>query len=52
MRAKRKKRVTVSISMETKGYLDLIKHTGQSYDGLLRDLVMCWKKKEAAGGNN
>jgi hypothetical protein len=50
VKAKSKKRVTVSISRETKDFLDSIKHTGQSYEGLIRDLVMCWKKKEAAGG--
>jgi len=43
---KSKKRVTVSISRETKDFLDSIKHTGQSYEGLIRDLVMCWKKNE------
>jgi len=42
----RKKRVTVSISRETKEFLDSIKHTGQSYEGLIRDLVMCWKRKQ------
>ena len=52
VKAKSKKRVTVSISRETKDFLDSIKHTGQSYDGLIRDLVTYWKKKEAAGGNN
>jgi len=44
-----KKRVTVSISRETKEVLDSVKHTGQSYEGLIRDLVMCWKKKQEAG---
>jgi hypothetical protein len=50
VKAKSKKRVTVSISRETKEFLDSIKHTGQSYEGLIRDLVMCWKKKQVAGG--
>jgi hypothetical protein len=51
VKAKSKKRVTVSISRETKDFLDSIKHTGQSYEGLIRDLVMCWKNNDAAGGN-
>jgi len=46
VRIKSKKRVTVSISKETKEFLDSIKHTGQSYEGLIRDLVVCWRKKE------
>ncbi len=45
MKAKSKKRVTVSISRETKEFLDSIKHTGQSYDGLIRELALGWKKK-------
>jgi len=48
VKVKNKKRVTVSISKETKEFLDSIKHTGQSYEGLIRDLVMCWKKKQEA----
>jgi hypothetical protein len=46
VKVKSKKRVTVSISKETKEFLDSIKHTGQSYEGLIRDLVTCWKRKE------
>lgn len=42
---KSKKRVSVSITKETKGLLDSIKHTGQSYDGLIRELVM-YRKNE------
>lgn len=48
MRIKSKKRVTVSISKETKEFLDSIKHTGQSYEGLIRELVVCWRKKQEA----
>jgi hypothetical protein len=40
---KRKRRASLSTSKETKGLLDSIKHTGQSYDGLIRELVMYWK---------
>ena len=45
MKAKSKKRVTVSISGETKESLDSIKHTGQSYNGLIQELVRFWKKQ-------
>jgi len=48
VKAKSKSRVTVSISRETKEVLDSVKHTGQSYEGLIRDLVMCWKRKQEA----
>lgn len=42
---KTKKRVSVSISMETKAMLDSIKHTGQSYNGLLQELANFWNKR-------
>jgi len=48
VKTKSKSRVTVSISRETKEVLDSVKHTGQSYEGLIRDLVMCWKRKQEA----
>ena len=48
MKTKSKKRVTVSISKETKEFLDSIKHTGQSYEGLIRELTLCWQKKKEA----
>jgi len=41
-----KKRTSLNISKKTKELLDSIKHPGQSYDGLIRELVMYWKKKE------
>jgi hypothetical protein len=50
VKIKSKKRVTVSISRETKELLDLIKHTGQSYEGLIQELVMCWREKQEAEG--
>lgn len=43
-----KRRLSIGISQPTKDMLDSIKHTGQSYDGLIRELVMHWKKKEEA----
>lgn len=45
MKAKSKKRVTVSIARETKEVLDSIKRPGQSYDGVIRELVNCWKQE-------
>jgi len=39
------KRTTISILRETKDSLDSIKHTGQSYDGLIQELVRLWKKQ-------
>ena len=43
---KTRKRASISISKETKELLDLIKHTGQSYDGLIRELVVYRKRKQ------
>ena len=39
------KRTTISILRETKDSLDSIKHTGQSYDGLIQELGRLWKKQ-------
>jgi len=46
VKVKARKRASVSVSRETKGFLDSIKRPGQSYDGVIRELVMCWKKKQ------
>jgi len=45
------KRVSVSVSQETKGLLDSIKHRGQSYDGLIHELAMRWQKMKEAEAN-
>jgi len=45
---KRKNRVSLSISSETKRMLDSVKHVGQSYNGLLQELVTLWKKQKGA----
>ena len=51
MKGKEKKRVSLSVSRETKAMLDSIKHTGQSYNGLLQELVTLRKKQsEVKGG--
>ena len=45
MNIKKKNRASLSISKETKALLDSIKHTGQSYNGLIQELVEVWKKE-------
>jgi len=40
------KRLTVSLSQQTKEELDTIKHTGQSYDGLIQELIKLWKREK------
>ena len=43
---KARKRDSISISKETKMVLDSIKRPGQSYDGVIQELVMHWKNQE------
>lgn len=43
-------RSSVSILSETKKDLDSIKHAGQSYDGLIQELVKFWKEKNKEFG--
>ena len=43
---KARKRDSISISKETKMVLDSIKRPGQSYDGVIQELVILWKDKE------
>jgi len=50
MNTKREKRASLSISKETKALLDSIKHTGQSYNGLLQELIGLNKKEDEVGG--
>ena len=40
----RKNRAVLNISLELKSELDTLKHPGQSYDGLIRQLVEFWKQ--------
>ena len=49
---KTRKRASVSISKETKGFLDSIKRPGQSYDGVIQELVMHWKKNQGIEGKS
>lgn len=44
------KRTTISISKQTKADLDSVKHPGQSYNGLIQELVEFWKDKPKPTG--
>ena len=44
MREKGKKRTTVAIAKETKDALDSVKRPGQSYDGVIRELILVYKE--------
>ena len=39
------KRTTVMIYRETKAVLDSIRHPGQSYEGVIQELIKLWKKE-------
>lgn len=41
-----KKRISLSISTETKAMLNSVRHPGQSYSGLIQELVTFWKKQK------
>lgn len=47
---KTRKRASISISRETKEVLDSIKRLGQSYDGVIQELAMRWKKNQVVEG--
>jgi len=38
-------RVTIAIFQETKGGLDFIRRPGQSYDGVIQELIELWKRQ-------
>jgi len=40
------KRSSISLSQSTKDNMDSIKHPGQSYDGLIQELVQFWKERK------
>jgi len=42
------KRSTISISQLTKDSLDSIKHPGQSYEGVIKELIKLWGKEYGA----
>lgn len=39
------KKTSIAVSQKTKDALDLIKHPGQSYDGLIQELVKFLKEE-------
>lgn len=39
------KRTTVMIHRQTKAVLDSIRHPGQSYEGVIEELIKFWKKE-------
>jgi len=42
-------RATINVSQEAKAQLDTLKSPGQSYDGVIRELVKFRKEKEKKG---
>ncbi len=42
-----KHRATVNISLEAKSQLDAVKSAGQSYDGIIRELVEFWQERRS-----
>lgn len=40
-------RTSISVSRQTKANLDSIKHAGQSYNGLIQELVKFWKDESS-----
>jgi len=49
---KTRKRASVSISKETKRFLDAIKRPGQSYDGVIQELLINQRKKQEGRREN
>jgi len=39
------RRTTIAILQQTKHTLDSIKHLGQSYEGVIQELIKFWKKE-------
>lgn len=47
-KSQKRERSCLNISRRTKDDLDSIKHSGQSYDGLIQELVKFWKDEDLA----
>jgi len=45
-------RSSINISKQTKDNLDSIKLTGQSYNGLIQELIKLWRKDHGAPERN
>jgi len=41
----RERRSCIAVRQQTKDDLDSIKHPGQSYDGVIQDLIRFWNEK-------
>ena len=42
---KKREQTTIAIAKETKAALDSVKHPGQSYDGIIQELLRFYKEK-------
>jgi hypothetical protein len=42
----KKQRVNINISKEVKLKMDEVKHTGQSYDGFIQEMLAHWKSRQ------
>jgi hypothetical protein len=42
----KKQRVNINISREVKIKMDAVKHTGQSYDGFIQEMLANWKNRK------
>ena len=42
----RERRSCIAVRQQTKDDLDSVKHPGQSYDGVIQDLLEFWKQKK------
>jgi len=59
MNTDERKRLNINVARETKELLDSVKHRGQSYNGLIRELLEFWRAaqtkettEQAKGGDN
>ena len=43
------KRASISLAQTTNDAMDSLKHAGQSYDGLIQEMVKFWKEREKGG---
>ena len=48
MAGKEREHITLAVKRETKEALDSIKHPGQTYDGVVQELVILWKEQHPA----
>ena len=46
MASEEAKRTTVMVHGHTKADLDSIRHSGQSYDGLIQELIKFWQEQK------